>query len=139
MAPYVYRAAHGLYGHVVQQDYIRSRFQCLLHFCQRFTLYLDFEQVGSQVTCKGDSLGNASCCLNMVILDKHTIAQIEAMISTSTQAHGFFFQAAQAGCCLACIEYTGFCSLEGLYTASGYGRYAGEMAQEIHRDTLGAQ
>jgi len=41
-------------------------------------------------------LRNASGCSDVVVLYKHTVRKVEAVVMTAARAHGIFFQRAQA-------------------------------------------
>ena len=94
--------------------------------------------MGSLETGKGDSLRDATRCLDMVVFDEHAIAQIEAVVVSSTQANRFFFQATQSGCGLAGVEYSRTGSLERAGTLRCEAGDTGEVSQEIQSDTFGA-
>src|SRR6266516_4534986 len=123
----LYCAAHSIYRHVVKQNHIGFCFKCFLDFYKCLTLDFDFEQVGSLATGKRNSLRDATSGFDMVIFDEHAITEIETVILSSTQSNRFFFQAAQSGRGLACIENTRLCSFERTDTL----RREGSNAREV--------
>ena len=76
----LYCAAHSFYRHVVKQNHIGFCLNCLPNFHQCLTLHLDFEQVGSLVTCKHNCLRDATSGFDMVIFDQYTITEVVTVI-----------------------------------------------------------
>src|SRR5215472_8235176 len=134
-----YRVTHHLDIHVVKQDDICTGCKRFQYLSPRLALDLDLEQVGSHAAGGRDCRCNASCGLDVIVLNENAIAQAEAVIVTATGAYGVFFQDAQPGCRLTRIQGARSRALDGAYTARRDGSDAGETTKKIQGDAFGTE
>src|SRR5579875_2386041 len=83
--------------------------------------------------------GQAAGSLDMVVLDKNAIAEAEAVVMASAQAHSLFFEGPQPRGGLTRIENAHAGAGHGSNAARGQGGDAGEVAEEVEGHTLGTQ
>ncbi len=69
----------------------------------------------------GHRLNDSPGGFDMIVFDEHAVAEAKAVILSSTEEHGIFFQAAQSRGCLTRIENACRGTLDGLYTTGRNG------------------
>src|SRR5436309_11253380 len=88
---------------------------------------------------RGHRLNDSPGGFDMIVFDKHAVAEAKAVILSPTEEHSIFFHAAQSWGCLTRIEYACRGTLDSPYTTGRNGGDTRKMSQEIERDTFRTQ
>ena len=115
--------------HVVQQHRLGAMFQYPIEFLQRADLYFNLLRAAPIVQCSFDGLDRAPRQSNVIVLDQHTVAEIEAMIMAAATRHRVLVEQTQPGNGLARIQDYGLGPFHFVDVAP---RERGDAAHPLH-------
>src|SRR5262245_36761086 len=81
-------------GHIIQQDGVSPCGQRFVELRKIFDFHFDFLKVGDNLPCQIDSGSNTASNSNMVVFNKHAVAQTKTMIVPPADPYCVLFQQA---------------------------------------------
>ncbi len=120
---------HLIGRHIVEQHRFSAMLQNGIEFLQR--AHLDLDLLGTTPIAQRpfQRLDRATRQSDVIVLDQHTVAEIEAMIMAAATGHSVLIEDAQSGNSLARIQDYRLRSRDGVDIASSQG---GDAAHALH-------
>ena len=135
--------SHLLDRHVVQQHDIGVAGERLARLSHARHLDLDRHALGRVSSCPFDDLGDGeaagACRRQMVVLDQHAVAQVEAVVLPAAYSHGVALQRSQARRRLARVQDANVEAGYGIDQPAGGAGDAREPLEEVEGDPFAAQ
>ena len=134
------RLTHRYQIEIVDQHHVgNSNIEHFSQLLERIDLDLDLDQMPSGLLGAREHRRDAAGHRDVVVLDQHRVVEAEAVIVAAAATHRVFFQRAQSRRGLARANDARLGMRDAGHELGGSGGDAGEMAEKVERDTLGAE